>query len=474
MSSPLSIHVGDVIASKYSVERVLGQGAMGVVVAARHQQLGFPVALKFMLPGAVGDEARRERFLREARAVGSLRGENIARVSDFGVRETGEPYIVMEFLEGRDLFAVLAERGPLPPAEAVEYVLQACKGIDEAHRQGLVHRDLKPQNLFLTRRPDGTPLVKVLDFGVAKVLVDTLPSQTKTSALMGSPLYMSPEQLRSSKDVDARTDIYALGVVLYQLVSGATPFDASTLGEVAEKIQRGDFPPLRARAPRASAQLEAVVSRCMASDRNARFASATELMAALASTAEGPMSAVSAQRMSGAGAPPIVVASGGPVSGLDATAPMAGGRHLTESRTGPGAGPGRWIVLVAIVGVLAATGAVGLVVLGRSAPGKDESVQLGPGPVTPSPAATTSTEPASTAALSGAVPPSLPTPSVPRIQTASAQPTAGAPHGSSASASSSGKPASAAPPASSQPKPVGAGGYDPFSQSAGAPPSGGP
>jgi serine/threonine-protein kinase len=253
---------------------------MGVVVAARHEQLGFPVALKFMLPAALQDAQMKDRFLREARAAGRLRGEHVARVMDFGTLDDGAPYIVMEFLEGKDLEALIAERGRLPEAEAIEYVLQACKAMQEAHDQGIVHRDLKPQNLFLTHRPDGTPLVKVLDFGISKLIEKDAQSMSMTAsaAIIGSPAYMAPEQLRSSKNVDHRADIYSLGVILYQLVSGTLPVQASSLGELFELVFIKTIPPLRERCPDVSPPLDALVMRCLEKEPAARFASIAELV----------------------------------------------------------------------------------------------------------------------------------------------------------------------------------------------------
>jgi serine/threonine-protein kinase len=204
------VREGDILAAKYRVDRVLGAGGMGVVVAATHLQLEQRVALKFLISGLDADACLR--FLREARAVVKLKSEHIVRVLDTGTLESGMPYIVMELLEGRDLAAELAARGPIGIVEAVDWVLQACEGIAEAHMAGIVHRDLKPANLFLTHRADHSPLIKVLDFGIAKTLsVARAPdySLTKTSALMGSPHYMSPEQIRNAKSVDCRADIWA-------------------------------------------------------------------------------------------------------------------------------------------------------------------------------------------------------------------------------------------------------------------------
>jgi serine/threonine-protein kinase len=187
---------GEVLAGKYMVDQVLGQGGMGVVVAGRHVQLGNRVAIKFLLPGAAQHPEATARFLREARAAVQIQSEHVARVSDVGTLDNGAPYMVMEFLNGSDLGQVLAARGaPFAIEEGVSYLLQACEAIAEAHALGIVHRDLKPANLFLTQRADGSALVKVLDFGISKVMAghDADASITATATVMGSPAYMSPE-----------------------------------------------------------------------------------------------------------------------------------------------------------------------------------------------------------------------------------------------------------------------------------------
>jgi serine/threonine-protein kinase len=255
---------------------------MGVVVAARHEQLGVSVALKFMLPEALGDASMKERFLREAQAAGRLRSEHVARVMDFGTLPDGAPYIVMEYLSGSDLHDLLAQSGTLAPHEAALYVVQACKAMQEAHGQGIIHRDLKPQNLFLTHRPDGTPLVKVLDFGISKLTgPESSLSVTSSSAMMGSPLYMAPEQIRSSKKVDARADIYSLGAILYQLLTGQVPIPAETLGELFEHVFTRPTTPPRALRPELPAELDAVVMRCLAKSPDDRFQSVDEMALAL-------------------------------------------------------------------------------------------------------------------------------------------------------------------------------------------------
>src|SRR4051812_480796 len=213
------VYAGQILGGKYRVDRVLGAGGMGMVVAATHLQLDERIAIKFLLPEALRNPEAVARFGREAKAAVKIRGEHVARVIDVGSFENGAPYMVMEHLDGRDLSSFIHERGAMPMSDAVDAVLQACEALAEAHALGIVHRDLKPANLFLTRRPDGTPSIKVLDFGISKLTAPGADhSMTKTSAVMGSPLYMSPEQMTASRGVDARTDIWALGVVLYELL----------------------------------------------------------------------------------------------------------------------------------------------------------------------------------------------------------------------------------------------------------------
>ncbi len=277
---------GDILAGKYRVEAVLGHGGMGVVVAAVHRDLGQRVALKVMFSSARRSKDAVARFLREAQTASMLRSEHSVRILDVGRLKRGEPYIVMEFLAGANLAQVLASRGPLPPSEAVDHVLQACEAIAEAHRIGIVHRDLKPANLFLTVRADRSPCVKVLDFGVSKVAwlaaEGFVPDLTATMELMGTPMYMSPEQVRASKAVDPRMDIWALGVVLYELMAGQPPFWADTLPAISARIV-GDPPtPLRVLRPDIPAPLEAVVLRCLEKEAAARPQSVLDLARALA------------------------------------------------------------------------------------------------------------------------------------------------------------------------------------------------
>jgi serine/threonine-protein kinase len=275
---------GQILGGKYRVDRVLGAGGMGMVVSATHLHLEERVAIKFLLPEALQVPEAVARFGREARAAVKIRGEHVARVIDVGSFENGAPYMVMEHLDGRDLAAVLVERGPLAPSDAVDAVLQACEALAEAHALGIVHRDLKPANLFLTRRPDGTPSVKVLDFGISKVTNASASdnSMTKTSAVMGSPLYMSPEQMTASRNVDARTDIWAIGVVLYELLTARAPFLADSLPEICGLILTAAPPAIRDRSPGTPDGLQSAVLRCLEKDRARRFQSVAELAQALA------------------------------------------------------------------------------------------------------------------------------------------------------------------------------------------------
>jgi serine/threonine-protein kinase len=242
---------------------------MGVVVSALHLELDQRVAVKFLLAQIASPEAVA-RFVREARAAVKIRSEHVARVIDVGRLGDGAPYMVMEYLEGRDLAAQLAH-GPLPIEDAVDYVIQAADAMAEAHAEGIVHRDLKPANLFLTWRSDGAPVIKVLDFGISKLQTpDSELSLTRTSAVMGSPVYMSPEQARAVHSVDARTDIWSLGIILFELVSGRTPFRGSTLPELITAIAMDAPEPLRKLRPDAPEELELVISRCLEKDRTRR------------------------------------------------------------------------------------------------------------------------------------------------------------------------------------------------------------
>jgi eukaryotic-like serine/threonine-protein kinase len=272
------------LAGKYRVERVLGAGGMGIVVAARHVELDQLVAIKFVREEAIASEDAVQRFLREARAAVRLKSEHVARVLDVGKLESGAPYMVMEFLEGSDLGKILSERGPLPADSAADWILQACEAVAEAHAAGIVHRDLKPENLFLARTVGGGQKIKVLDFGVSKAIGGAsgeMSGLTRTRAMLGSPLYMAPEQMRSSRDVDPRADVWALGVVLFQLLTQRWPFEAETMPELCLKVVTEPPIPLGSIRPDVPAGIGAVIERCLEKDLRKRLANAAELASAL-------------------------------------------------------------------------------------------------------------------------------------------------------------------------------------------------
>jgi eukaryotic-like serine/threonine-protein kinase len=276
------IEVGDVVAGKYRVDRVLGEGGMGIVVAATHAQLDEKVALKFLRPIVASNPEIVQRFIREARAAVKIRSEHVARVLDVGALDSGTPYMVMEYLDGQDLAQTLAGCGPLPVAETVTYVLQACEAVAEAHSLGTVHRDLKPANLFLARRPNGRPVVKVLDFGISKVAAPgDNAALTNASAMMGSPSYMSPEQMVAAGSVDVRADVWALGVVLYELLTGRLPFIAETMPELVGMILQSAYTPVSVLRPDVPPGLQATIDRCLQKDRTFRHANVAELAAGL-------------------------------------------------------------------------------------------------------------------------------------------------------------------------------------------------
>jgi serine/threonine-protein kinase len=328
------IEPGHVVADKYEVERVLGQGGMGTVFSAVHIQLRERVAIKLLSREATAQSEALSRFMREARAAARIKSEHVAKVSDVGTLPDTTPYIVMEYLEGADLSDVLAQRGPLPVDDAVELVLQACEAIAEAHSLGIVHRDLKPANLFLTHRADGTPCIKVLDFGISKVTHPGTSQEeaalTHTTSIMGSPLYMSPEQLRATRGVDLRTDIWSLGVILYELLAGEAPFIGPTLPDISVKIAVEPPPPLRAKRPDLSVLLEAVILKCLEKDRDNRFRTLGELAMAMLELAP-PRARVSIDRVCG-----VINAVGVPESVLPSGVAPTGVKVITGARSTDG------------------------------------------------------------------------------------------------------------------------------------------
>lgn len=277
MSASAPVQRGDLLAGKYRIERLLGEGAMGVVVAATHLDLDKPVALKFMKPEAIAAPECIDRFLREARAAGRLRSEHTCQVHDVGRLDNGAPYIVMELLEGEDLQTFVDRVGVLPSDLVARYLGEVCEAMEEAHAAGIVHRDLKPQNLFKVTTPGGRDLIKVLDFGVSKLHQGDGATRTANGAIIGTPAFMSPEQMVSSKDVDRRSDIWAMGVIMYQLATGCLPFAGDDVFAIGLRIVNDAPVPPRAIRPDLDARLEVHILRCLAKDPAARYATAEEL-----------------------------------------------------------------------------------------------------------------------------------------------------------------------------------------------------
>jgi serine/threonine-protein kinase len=282
-SSPPEVHIapGTVVLDKYRVSRTIGVGGMGVVVQATHTTLGNEVAIKFLLPQfAVSQDAAR-RFVREAQAASRIASEHIARVFDTGTSQPFGPYIVMEFLEGNDLSHQVRQKGPLDIETAIDFTVQAALALAEAHSAGIVHRDVKPANLFVVHRADGSPVIKVLDFGISKVAETSGLDVTKTSAVLGSGLYMSPEQMKASKNVDHRTDVYGLAITLYELLTRTQPYTADSFAELAIKVNMEPPTDIRGYRPDVPRELAAVIERGFAKKPEDRFGSMADFAVAL-------------------------------------------------------------------------------------------------------------------------------------------------------------------------------------------------
>jgi serine/threonine protein kinase len=423
---------GQIFAGKYEIERLLGLGGMGAVLAARHVELDERVAIKMLLPSAApislaSPQAETvARFVREARAAIKIRNEHVVRILDVARLEDGAPYIVMEYLEGSDLARLAEERGPLPVEDAIDYVVQACEAIGAAHAMGIVHRDLKPANLFLTRTGDGRPCVKVLDFGISKIGAPGSEggsggssSLTSTATIMGTPCFMSPEQLRATRDVDARADIWSLGAILHALLTGNPPYDGESNADVSAKIIRDAPTPLREVRADVPPALEALVLRCLEKDPAARYADVPALVEALASVTTRDSvraGAARAVRSSLAAAPTqaslppapgvpaasVIVPAGGAASGPTRTA-SAWGETGREQRKGRKEGPSKR-------GIAAGVAALALITIGAAGvtrwahPSASTPVATGSTPGAASPGVAASTPPPASEAPASAGP----------------------------------------------------------------------
>jgi eukaryotic-like serine/threonine-protein kinase len=392
------VPIGELLAGRYRVERVLGCGGFGAVYMATDSVIGRNVAIKVLAQQHIHSEDTKERFLREARALAVLQGEHGAQLHDVGVLADGRPFLSMEYLQGHDLQEELRKRGPLPVIQAVRTVVDVCRGLAAAHAQGIVHRDLKPQNIFWAFRPDGTHVTKLLDFGVARVAQAT--PLTQSGAWVGTPRFMSPEQLMSPGSVDTRADIWALGVVLYEILTAKPIFDASSAAQYASKVLTERPVPLRARMHSLDAALEAVVDRCLQQEPARRFQSVVELANALLPFSGGaaPLSSAagsSPQRALALSAPPVDAAStiAGPprapmVAPQTTAGPLVAAPRDAPARGSMGVALGLGGVTLGLLAI-AALGAVALVMRQQ-----ERAAQLS-APPSSSPAAGSAAKPAS-------------------------------------------------------------------------------
>ncbi|WP_437320531.1 serine/threonine protein kinase [Sorangium sp. So ce385] len=408
-----TIAPGTVIARKYRVERTIGRGGMGLVVEALHLDLDTRVAIKFLLPEFMSYTEAAERFMREARTVAKLQTHHVVRVLDVAALDSGEPYMVMELLDGVDLAGHAHEAGTLAIGECIDHIVQACEALAEAHALGIVHRDLKPANLFLTKRPDGAPLIKVLDFGVSKILTGDTGnvSLTQTTTILGSALYMSPEQMRSSKSVDPRTDIYALGVCLFEIIGGRPPYVADSFPELCAKIYTSPPEALQDLRPEVPEGLVEVIEKSIAREPEDRFQTIAEFVQALAPyAAPGTRTTIAGilrQHAAELDLPPPASRAAMSRTMSRASRTSSGGPSVTDkaARTAGSAPPaeeeaprrGRTLLYVGVGAVAVAVGAWGALYFQRS--------QLGIGAGDPAPPAAASA-PGDTATPTDLAPPS--------------------------------------------------------------------
>jgi serine/threonine-protein kinase len=363
----VNTRVGRTAGGKYRLVRLLGSGGMGEVYEAQHSAIGRRFAIKFLHSLLASNGESVARFQREAQAAGGLENENIAAVVDIGTADDGAPFLVMEYLEGEDLAKLLVRGGPLSVPRAAYIIIQACRGLAAAHSRGIVHRDLKPENLFICKRNDGSDLVKVLDFGIAKLHTGRLgTSITQTGTTMGTPYYMSLEQARGAREVDHRTDIYALGVILYEILSGAKPHPGESYNEILYHVLSKDPAPLDSMRPGLPPGLSEVVCKAMARETDDRYASAADFTAALIPFAGRAVTPLRSQ-VGLAAVPGDTINS--PVSLPAIVAPASSTRILPEIPADvPERSRSRVIVWVVLAAVVAFLGTLGLWLVLRHEP----------------------------------------------------------------------------------------------------------
>jgi serine/threonine-protein kinase len=393
------------IVDKYTIVRILGRGGMGTVYEARHSRLARRVAIKFLLPDFAANREVLRRFENEAKAAGGLEHPNLAAVTDFGRADDGSPYLVMEFLEGEDCAKLLSRQGSLAASRAANIVVQACRGLAVAHKATIVHRDLKPENLFVTDAGDGSDLIKVLDFGIAKLKVADAGVATGTGATFGTAYYMSPEQARGAGEVDPRTDVWSMGVVLYEMLAGRKPFLGEQFLEVIHQILSFEPPPLATLRPDLPPKLVAAVESAMKKDLGQRLPSVVALAEALApfagarGAAESPRAAAAFEAT--VATPGTLVGVGG--QSLGARASVVGGE---KSGVPAAAAASRSLLKVALI-VGAVVVVVAAIVLGvvRRPVEKTPSTGVAPPPASPTTTARTAPAPTSAPTPPPAAPP---------------------------------------------------------------------
>ena len=350
--------VGELVGAKYRIVRLLAEGGMGVVYEAQHTVVRRRFAVKFMRRDLAERRDILTRFQREAEAAGALESEHVAAAVDFGIAEDGAPYIVMEYLVGESLTALLGREGPLPVGRAADLVSQAGRGMEVAHAAGIIHRDLKPQNLFVCRRQDGTDLLKVLDFGVAKLqTIDEMNAATRTGAVVGTVAYMSPEQARGDKVVDQRSDVYALGAILYELCSGRKPHPGESHNAILHHIATQAAVPLASIAPDLPVGFLEIVAGALAADPAARPPSAGALVEALAPFAKREV--WPAPKLDDSGAARVSLTPPSPVAGARGISGGVEAGSRADRRWRPGrVGAIVGASAIALVGVLVVLGVV--------------------------------------------------------------------------------------------------------------------
>ena len=430
---------GEILLGKYRVEEVIGVGGMGCVVRASHLYLQQPVAIKILLPNMVESQSTVQRFMREAQATVKLRSEHIARVMDVSTMHDGTPVMVMEYLDGYDLNQILRHHGPQMPQAVVDLMLQACEGIAEAHALGIIHRDIKPSNFFITRRPDGSNLLKILDFGISKAAGDGLSELTGTQTVIGTPTYMAPEQMQTARSTDPRSDIWSMGVVMYQLLAGRPPFEAENYAQLVLMVAKDPPAPLTTPLP---GGLLNIVLRCLEKDPKNRMQTVGELARMLAPYASDPLSAQqSAERATRILAGPRGSQPGFPLAsssgaGVQLTPPALTPKSWgnTGSSLGGAAGQmgtkvvrgGRGLVIAGVATLCVAAGAGGYVIAKSGGSDKDTHVTAPAATTTapaepPMPTPTPPTPPPAQTATT--TPPPAPTPTVPTAPPPATAPT---------------------------------------------------